>query len=263
MWSERYLLILTGLVLYCQFQILSKIWNYARFNSMLVSYSAFDNSMMLDPASMHLRFSLIVYIVIACVVGCGNLYCDDNQAGLGQLLTREKRIRYHVENLFVVFGSSFLLATIPLLCNMITSLFCYPLQGMDNVYAYPAYVNLPIYNEELPLTVLHCQHPCLYALTLIFMLAMTCATFSMLCYGISVLTGWNAYLSDTLTFFLYLFICIFPYQRLHMVVSLRKYLLLEYLTGEDSGNMMIFLALTLFGMAVGCTCTLYQKKDLA
>ena len=261
MWSERYLLILTGLVLFCQFQIISKIWHYARYNSLIVSYSAFDNSMMLDPASMHLRFSLIVFVVMACVVGCGNLYCDDMHGGLGQLLARESVARYHGENLFVVFVSSFLLTAIPLLCNMGTALFCYPLEGMDNIYAYPAYANLPTFNESLPLTVLHSQLPCLYVLVLIFMLGMTCSAFSVLCYGVSVATGWNAYMSDILTFLIYFFAGIFPYQRL-LVMSARQYSLLSYLTGDDQGSLPIFLALVLLVMTFGIVLSFWRKKDL-
>lgn len=252
MWNEKYLVVLLGLTLFCELQIVAKMWNWSRGNTLLYVFSAFENCMMMDLASSNLKFTYMVAGVGACIASCGTVYSEDVAAGGdGMLLCRQSKTMYHMENLIVSWIASFSMAIVPLGLNLAASLVCYPLEGMDNIYGNPAFAYLEICNPSRPLTMLHGLHPGRYVLLLIVMLGLATAAFSLLCYGLSVATRWNGYACCVASVLAYLGAGLAPYRLGYPWLSI-----LSYMSGDDFGNVKIFMALIFLATAMACALTM-------
>ncbi len=259
MWSEKYLFSMLITMIVMQAQILSKMWLRSRYVSELYLRGAYENSFLLDLASVELLFAYSYVIVFVAIIVCGNLYCEDRNAGTYAMMReRESYATYHIRNIACIVLSTIVFCLVPLLVNLLTSMACFPTRNiMDDMYATPAYAKHIVAGQWL--SFFKAFHPVAYMYMQMVMVSATCVVFTLLNYGLSVFSGMNGYVCSVASFVFYVLFTTLP---LHLGNGMQKYSLQAYLNAYDYGSYGVFFFLVGIVFVMSLLLAFARRKDI-
>lgn len=226
-------LVMFFIVMFAYYQ--ESIENYGLYTTEL--RSAYESSLV---GSLDTRYIIFILSIVGPLIvsfAFGDIYFEDLESNcIPIIFTRERKEKYHRNNIIAVFILSFLITFIPLIINLVLSLITYPLEGMDNMYHLPAYVIK--YNKENIFEYLRVFHPLAYNLICTNMISIVFALFSCITYVISMVIKFNKYVCCILSYSLYL-----GYNTLVQKIGMNKYSIFNYIDVGEKPNATIFIGI--------------------
>lgn len=203
--------------------------NYGLYTTEL--RSAYESSLV---QSLNTRYIILILAIVGPLIvsfAFGDIYFDDLESNcISFIFVREKKEKYHINNIIAVFILSFLITFLPLIINLILSLITYPLEGMDNMRHIPAYIIK--YNSGDILEYFRVFNPLVYNLICTNIISIIFALFSCVTYAISMVIRINKYVCCILSYGLYIGYNIFVQN-----IGLEKYSIFRCIdmVGEKTG----------------------------
>lgn len=198
--------------------------------------------------SLDTRYIMLILAIVGPLIvsfAFGDIYFEDLESNcIPFIFAREKKEKYHRNNIIAVFILSFLITFIPLIINLILSLSTYPLEGIDNMRHIPAYII--DYNKENVLSYLREFYPLAYNLICTNMVSIIFALFACITYVISMVIKFNKYVCCILSYGIYL-----GYNIIVQSIGLDKYSIFRCIdmVGEKTG-ILVFINIVIVLVAI-------------
>ncbi|KYH31142.1 ABC-2 family transporter protein [Clostridium tepidiprofundi DSM 19306] len=231
-------------------------WNYGAPTYFI--RSAYENTFIQSLDSRYIVIILSIVGPIFISFAFSDIYIEDlNSQSISMLFTRDNKRKYHRNNILAIFILSFLILFIPLMINFILCLITYPVVGLDNSTATPAFIIH--YDKNNILDIIRILHPSIYIIIRSAIPSLIFALFACITYCISLVIKANKYLCCFLSYSIYI-----GYNLILNKLNMSKYSFYSYInTASKNGDIFILVCILL--ILVIFIVTMYfigvNKKD--
>ncbi|MBD7912904.1 hypothetical protein [Clostridium cibarium] len=194
--------------------------------------SSLEENFLNGTVSRHVKLWFILIFPLLSMMLCSDIYSIQYNNGIYKsIITRCSKKKYILSKIIVVFALTFSVIFISLFINQVLCIITFPLKGLDNAMALPAFdIGYFNYSDSRFLDLLRVQNTCLYNLVYMLIYSLVGALYAIIALSTSF------FIKNSKVFIISIFIIYFGVYEFFITQGLEKFHLNSYLDGDSVGN---------------------------